>query len=134
MRSKNEVIISGILEQLAHGRWSYERALTGTDGTVKYPDFTIDLPTGDQVVWEHLGLMAHPKYAAAWEAKKRWYVEQGFRPYDEPETSGPNGTFIWTDDRDGVDQPAWTDLAEAVVAVAGAPARRAARKAMPRHG
>jgi hypothetical protein len=133
VRSKNEVIIATILEQTARGRWSYEKPVTGTDGAVKYPDFTVDLLSGDQVIWEHLGLMTNPTYAAAWEAKKRWYVGQGFRPYDEPDTPGPRGTLVWTDDRDGVDQPAWTRLAEQVLSPPSAGGiRRTAKKATAR--
>lgn len=131
VRSKNEVIVAGILERLSPGRWAYERPVKGTDGTIRYPDFTVDLPTGDQVLWEHLGLMSNPRYAAEWEAKKRWYVDQGYRPYDEPGTAGNKGVLLWTDDRDGVDQPAWTKLAESVI---GTPelVRRPAKKSVPR--
>ena len=126
VRSKNEVIVASILEDLVPDRWSYEQPLT-IDGVTKYPDFTIETASGDEIIWEHLGMMSNPKYAADWAAKKAWYVANGFRPYDEPDADGTRGVLIWTDDRGGVDQPAWAEMAEEVIGVA-AP-RRAAKKA-----
>ncbi|MDN7909077.1 AAA family ATPase [Burkholderia cepacia] len=131
VRSKNEVIVASILEDLAAGRWTYEAPLT-IDGVTKYPDFTIETSTGDQVIWEHLGMMGNPRYAAEWAAKKAWYVAHGFRPYDEPETASMRGVLIWTDDRGGVDQPAWVSLAQSVLGVA-AP-RRVAKKVASKKG
>jgi hypothetical protein len=124
VRSKNEVIIASILDDLAPGLWSYETPLT-LGGVTKFPDFTIETPTGDQVIWEHLGMMGNPKYAADWEAKKAWYFANGFRPYDDPGASGTRGVLVWTDDRGGVDQPAWAALARTVL---GSPTPRTAAK------
>lgn len=129
VRSKNEVIVASILEDLAPNRWSYEQPLT-IDGVTKYPDFTIQTASGDEIIWEHLGMMGNPKYAADWAAKKAWYVANGFRPYDEPDAAGSRGVLIWSDDRGGVDQPAWVEMAKQVIGVA-AP-RRAAKKAAGR--
>ena len=126
VRSKNEVIVASILENLVPDRWSYEQPLT-IDGVTKYPDFTIETASGNEIIWEHLGMMSNPKYAADWAAKKAWYVANGFRPYDEPDADGTRGVLIWSDDRGGVDQPAWAEMAKEVIGVA-AP-RRAAKKA-----
>jgi hypothetical protein len=126
VRSKNEVIVATILEDIAPDRWSYEQPLS-VDGVTKYPDFTIETAAGEDIIWEHLGMMGNPRYAADWEAKKAWYVANGFRPYDTPETSGSRGVLMWTDDRDGVDQPAWAQMARDVIGVA-AP-RRPVKKA-----
>ncbi len=131
VRSKNEVIVASILEELAAGRWIYEAPLT-IDGVTRYPDFTIETSTGDQVIWEHLGMMGNPRYAAEWAAKKAWYVAHGFRPYDEPDTTSTRGVLIWTDDRAGVDQPAWASLAQSVLGAA-AP-RRVAKKVASKKG
>lgn len=117
VRSKNEVIIASILEDIAPGSWTYEAPLT-INSVTKYPDFTIETPAGDQVIWEHLGMMGNPRYAADWEEKKAWYVANGFRPYDEPGTTSTRGVLVWTDDRGGVDQPAWASLARDVLGVA----------------
>ena len=129
VRSKNEVIVATILEDVAPDRWSYEQPLS-IDGITKYPDFTIQTASGDEVIWEHLGMLGNPKYAADWDAKKAWYVANGFRPFDDPEAEGSRGVLIWTDDRGGVDQPAWAESAKQVIGVA-AP-RRAAKKAAGR--
>jgi hypothetical protein len=126
VRSKNEVIVASILEDVAPGRWTYESPLS-IDGVTKYPDFTIETPSGDQIIWEHLGMMGNPTYASDWAAKKQWYIAHGFRPYDDPVADGFRGVLIWTDDRGGVDQPAWAQLAREVIGTS-AP-RRAAKKA-----
>jgi hypothetical protein len=129
VRSKNEVIVASILEGLAPDRWSYEQPLE-VDGVTKYPDFTIETASGDMVIWEHLGMMGNPKYAADWEAKKAWYAAMGFRPFNEPDADGSRGVLMWSDDRGGVDQPEWVQMATEVL---GAPApRRTAKKSATR--
>lgn len=131
VRSKNEVIIADILEQLVPGRWRYERELVGADGTRRSPDFTIDTVAGDTVYWEHLGMLNNPRYAAKWQAKLAWYERNGILPLDKG--VGTNGVLVTTDDLHGVDVPAWRALAERVFG--GAPARtRPAKKAARRAG
>jgi hypothetical protein len=125
VRSKNEVIVASILEDVAPERWSYERPLT-IGGITKYPDFTIETHAGEEIIWEHLGLMSNPQYAADWAAKKAWYVANGYRPYDEPNARGSRGVLVWTDDQERVDQPAWAAIARQVIGTAGA--RRVAKK------
>ena len=71
--------------------------------------------------------MSNPQYAADWAAKKAWYVANGYRPYDEPNSPGSRGVLVWTDDQEGVDQPAWAAIARQVIGTAGA--RRVAKKA-----
>jgi len=45
------------------------------------------------------------------------------------ERVGPNGVVVWTDDADGVDKPAWTAMAKAILGSTPAiGARRAAKK------
>lgn len=140
VRSKNEVIVADILESVAPGRWRYERQVTGADGSYKLPDFTIDTAAGEQVFWEHLGMLNNPRYARDWESKKRWYAANGILPgMNEDGTlimpadkrGGPNGTLIWTDDLGGVNQPEWQRLAEEVIGkpISAGPARKAAKKA-----
>ncbi|MCM3885060.1 ATP-dependent RecD-like DNA helicase [Frankia sp. R82] len=129
VRSKNEVIIASILDEIVPDRWSYEQPLT-IDGVTKYPDFTIETASGDELIWEHLGMMNNPRYAADWAAKKAWYVANGLRPYDEPDADGSRGVLVWTDDRGGVDQPAWAEMARQVIGVATP--RRVIRRAAGR--
>ncbi len=120
VRSKNEVILASVLNEVAPDRWTYEKPLT-LDGVTKYPDFTIDTVTGDEVVWEHLGMLNDPDYTQRWEAKKQWYVDHGYRPFDDPEASGSRGILIWTDDRHGVDQPQWTAMARQFIGISPKP-------------
>nr|WP_030500194.1 AAA family ATPase [Micromonospora purpureochromogenes] len=132
VRSKNEVIIAGILEALAPGAWEYEKPLVAGEVT-RFPDFTITGSDGRPVYWEHLGMLDNPHDENAWEGKRAWYREQGVLPQEEG--GGPKGMLVWTDDRDGVDVPAWTDLARSVLGSGPngvrVPARRAAKKAAP---
>ena len=74
VKSKNEVIIAGILDDIAPGRWAYETPLKGADGRMVYPDFTIHRPDGAVVLWEHLGLMDDIDYARKWNLKLAWYA------------------------------------------------------------
>ncbi|GAB3553093.1 hypothetical protein J2S53_003694 [Actinopolyspora lacussalsi] len=113
VRSKNEVIIAEILEELHPGRWQYESPLVGDDDTVRLPDFTIESANGDKFYWEHLGMLDEPDYAAAWERKKAWYAEQGVLPREAG--GGPRGTLISTEDRDGVNAREWKELAESLL-------------------
>lgn len=141
MASKNEVIIAGLLDQLVPGHWQYEEPLTGTDGRVVHPDFTISANDGRTIYWEHAGMLDVPDYARKWELKKALYADNGILPhYDD---GGPNGTLMWTDDLAGADAQAWLALASEILRVTPAappppsgspgPARRAARRA-PRRG
>jgi hypothetical protein len=135
VRSKNEVIIADILDNLVRDQWEYEAPLTA-EGVTRYPDFTVTRSDGRPVYWEHLGMLDNPLYRQAWERKLDWYRRQGILPHTEG--GGEHGTLIWTDDRDGVDVPAWTELARPVLAPAGGGftvrPRRAAKKAAPPAG
>ncbi|KPC61306.1 AAA family ATPase [Streptomyces chattanoogensis] len=110
VRSKNEVIVANILDDIAPGAWTYEKPLYGKDGGRRRPDFTISTHSGRTVYWEHLGMLHDPRYASTWELKKKWYAEQGILPFDQG--GGPGGTLIWTSDENGlVDVPAWRESA-----------------------
>jgi hypothetical protein len=100
VRSKSEVIIADALAA-AGVPFDYERAFPGHDGTIRLPDFTIeDAATGQTYIWEHLGLLANPQYARAWERKRAWYASSGVT-----EDGGDAGTLVVTrdDDRGGID-------------------------------
>ncbi|CAM5328057.1 AAA family ATPase [Streptomyces coeruleorubidus] len=137
MVSKNEVIIAGLLDRLAPGRWLYEEPLTGADGRVVRPDFTVATKDGRTVFWEHAGMLDLPDYARKWERKKEWYAKNGIEPWDKG--GGPNGTLMWTDDLDGADARAWLTLASQVLnaeptdpGTAAVTGRRAAKKTAAR--
>ncbi|MFD5777709.1 AAA family ATPase [Streptomyces fungicidicus] len=113
VRSKNEVIVAGLLEQLAPGAWAYEQPFKGKDGRTVLPDFTITPLSGPPVLWEHLGMLDDPEYAARWRQRLKWYAGQGVLP--EKDGGGPNGTLVWTSDEHGVNEPEWRALAQRVV-------------------
>ncbi|WP_436778198.1 ATP-binding domain-containing protein [Yinghuangia sp. YIM S09857] len=131
VRSKNEVIVASILDDLLPGQWAYEQPLLGKDGVCRPPDFTIQGTDGRTVYWEHLGMLDLPSYAAGWERKKRWYAAQDILPHDQG--GGSAGTLMWTSDHGGVDMPAWRALAEEVIGTGAVAAPKlAARKATAR--
>ncbi len=141
MASKNEVIIAGLLDQLAPGQWQYEEPYTGADGRVVLPDFTISASDGRTVYWEHAGMLDLPDYARKWELKKAWYADNGILPHNQG--GGQNGSLIWTDDLNGADAQAWLTFASEVLGVTPAtppdpagvqsgPTRRVAKKTAQR--
>ena len=134
VRSKNEVIVADILEKVVPGKWRYEVLLTGDDGSWCRPDFTITRSSGLPVYWEHLGKMNQPSYARRWAEKLDWYRTNGILPALDAAgrtlnkiKDGPNGILIWTDDANGVDTPAWTEMARAVLGSDGVPTSRRRR-------
>ena len=141
MASKNEVIIAGLLDRLVPGQWHYEQVLEGSDGQKVKPDFTVLLPDGPIVFWEHAGMLDLPDYAAKWALKKQWYADNGITSHEVG--GGPAGTLMWTDDLVGADAQQWLKLASEVLGVepasppavgptGGLPPRRVAKKAAAR--
>ncbi len=91
--------------------YEYEHPFTGHDGSVRYPDFTIeDAATGELYLWEHLGMLGDPHYAEAWERKREWYATSGVLPLVQG--GGPKGTLVTTEDdeRGGIDSAAIDEL------------------------
>jgi hypothetical protein len=108
VRSKSEVLVANLLHQL-NVSYEYETPFIGADGRVVRPDFAAPTDFGGTVLWEHLGMLTDPRYAAKWAAKKAWYSRNGVLPLEEG--GGPRGTLVVTDDLCGVDYPAWRELA-----------------------
>jgi hypothetical protein len=101
VRSKSEVIIANLLHGLGI-TYAYEQPFTGQDGSVRYPDFTIeDAETGRRVFLEHLGLLSEPAYRRRWLAKLDWYRSQGVLPEEEGE--GDAGILVTTTEEKGID-------------------------------
>jgi hypothetical protein len=87
VRSKSEVIIADMLASLGLP-YGYEQPFTGPDGSVRYPDFTIDdAETGRRLLIEHLGMMDRPDYVRRWQAKEKWYHKAGVRPIGDGEAT-----------------------------------------------
>ena len=91
VRSKSELVI---FEALRHAGYQpvYEQALT-LGGQTRYPDFTIeDDISGQNIYWEHLGLLEREDYRRSWQAKLSWYRENGVLPAEEG--GGSRGMLI----------------------------------------
>ncbi|MBR6014873.1 MAG: hypothetical protein IK059_02210, partial [Firmicutes bacterium] len=62
MRSKSEVIIASILDELEIP-YHYEKPLKLGDGKTRYPDFTLlDIRNRCEVYLEHLGMLDNDQY------------------------------------------------------------------------
>jgi len=108
VRSHSEVIIADLLDHLVPGRWGYDQPLT-LNGVTYRPDFTIIGADGRTVYWEHLEMFRKKADHEWWRRRELWYREGGVLPVGEGDGSG--GVLLRTDDRDGVNEPAWTELA-----------------------
>jgi hypothetical protein len=96
VRSKSEVIIANELHNSGID-YSYERELLFDQGKPRYPDFTIeDAASGLTIYWEHCGMLTDSGYKARWDAKRKWYQENGVKSLEEG--GGPNGTLVVTTD------------------------------------
>lgn len=101
VRSKSELIVANILHSLGV-TYVYEQPFTGQDGSIRYPDFTIeDAESGRRVFLEHLGMMSDPSYRSRWESKLNWYRSNGILPIDEGE--GNTGILVTTTEDKGID-------------------------------
>lgn len=78
VRSKSEVIVANLLHD-AGIEYFYERRFAGphTGGTA-LPDFTVFDAGGDEILWEHLGMLHRDDYRHSWETKREWYARNGF--------------------------------------------------------
>ena len=110
VRSKSELAIAIELQRL--GMWNqcqYERVLerAGDRPGRLRPDFTFIDAAGDEIVWEHLGMLGKSSYRASWEWKLKWYTDNGFE-------IGKN-LFTTEDTLDGgLDQSAITEVAQRI--------------------
>ena len=91
MRSKSEALLANLL-YLNGIEYEYEKPLY-LNGRRIHPDFTIQLPGGRVLYWEHLGMLGDPGYERNWSYKSRIYAENGI--------AEGNGLII-TRDVDGV--------------------------------
>lgn len=103
VRSKSEVVIlNRILERFGPHVFEYEQRLPGpVTGGRLLPDFTATTDAGDPIVLEHLGMLDVPRYQAAWEWKRAWYLANGFVEGE---------TLFTTDERDGLSTAAVDDV------------------------
>ena len=101
VRSKSEVIIANMLHSLGI-TYANEQPFIGKDGSVRYPDFTIeDSETGMRIILEHLGMLSEPAYRRRWLAKLDWYRAQGVLL--EEDGQGEEGILVTTTEEKGID-------------------------------
>lgn len=72
VRSKSEVIIANLLYQHSVN-YDYEQKLFYEAGKWIEPDFTIHLPSGENLYWEHLGMLGSDSYDRRWLEKLEIY-------------------------------------------------------------
>lgn len=72
VRSKSEVIIANLLAQNGIS-YEYEKKLEYEKGKWIEPDFTITLPDGRELYWEHLGMLGVESYDKRWLEKQDIY-------------------------------------------------------------
>lgn len=85
VRSKSEVIICDLLH--ASGiKYKYEEALEYEDGKIINPDFTIYLPGGRKLFWEHVGMLGTEDYDISWSNKitiyEHYFPNQLMKTYE----------------------------------------------------
>ena len=74
--SKSELIIAN--EMIRQGiHYDYEKRLYLPDGVIR-PDFTLYLPDGTEIYWEHAGMMDDPEYARNFRNKLMRYDQAGY--------------------------------------------------------
>lgn len=79
MRSKSEQIIANAL--YSYGiPFHYEEEFIYQIGNIGkvYPDFTILLPNGKTIIWEHLGLLSQESYCQRTAEKLNIYQMNGY--------------------------------------------------------
>jgi len=80
VRSKSEMIIANALS-FHHVPFRYE-ALLVLGNELRYPDFTIKLPSVEKpVFWEHFGLADRSDYLKSMAAKVHLYMEYDILPW-----------------------------------------------------
>ena len=100
VRTKSELQIAELLHSLDI-EFYYERALTLWEGTDEfasrtfYPDFTIVLPDGREIYWEHKGMMSRTNYVERDIEKEIIYNLNGiYQPHNLiVSAEGPNNEF-----------------------------------------
>lgn len=107
VRSKSELLIANKLHQLGI-TYEYERLYTGdTIPGQARPDFAFTDPSGELILWEHLGMLHLDDYRESWERKQKWYHDNGF----------VDGETLFTtvdDERGGLDSTSIQAVAETI--------------------
>lgn len=85
VRSKSEVIICNLLAE-AGIKYVYEEKLFYEKSHHIEPDFTIELPSGKKIYWEHVGMLGLDSYDENWTKKldiyEKYYPGQMIKTYE----------------------------------------------------
>ena len=85
VRSKSEVIICNLLAE-AGIKYVYEEKLFYDDIHHIEPDFTIELPNGKKIYWEHVGMLGLDSYEENWARKldiyEKYFPGQMIKTYE----------------------------------------------------
>jgi hypothetical protein len=105
VRSKSELVIANKLFQTG-GTYEYERLYQGikAPGTA-LPDFSFVDPSGELILWEHIGMLARDNYRRSWEWKRDWYERSGFE-------LGRNLFTTQDDEKGGLDSAPIKEMAD----------------------
>jgi hypothetical protein len=76
---------------MSAGALTYERTFVCEDGSWLLPDFTIELPSGLTILWEHLGMLPDEDYDERWDEKLAKYRASGISVW--PDITGPRGAL-----------------------------------------
>lgn len=80
VRSKSEALIANLLTSKGIP-FRYENELI-VGGRKRYPDFTIKLPNGDYIIWEHLGILYLMDYTEKQRESILFLTKAGYRQGD----------------------------------------------------
>jgi hypothetical protein len=110
VRRKSELVIANKLSAMGLGdKYEYERPVEGHVALgLVHPDFSFVDPSGDLVIWEHLGMLSSPEYEKGWQWKRDWYAKNGF-------ALGENLFTTEDDERGGLDSNALQVIAERIM-------------------
>lgn len=77
VRSKSELVIANELFNLKM-EYLYEQRFVGPKtNEIVLPDFMFSDPSGEPIIWEHLGMLSRDDYRESWERKREWYKKNG---------------------------------------------------------
>ena len=78
VRSKSEVIIANMLDEKGIP-YLYEKPIRLKGMGIVHPDFTVlNIRTGEEYIWEHLGMMDDPEYRARAFEKIKAYEKDNY--------------------------------------------------------
>jgi hypothetical protein len=109
VRSKSELVIANKLVAMGLGeKYEYERPVEGRTAIgLVHPDFSFVDPSGDLIIWEHLGMLSKPEYEKGWRFRREWYAKNGW-------VLGENLFTTEDDERGGLDSKDVQEVADRI--------------------